>query len=118
MKFELPLKPLSVNQAWQGRRFRSQAYKQYERDVLALLPRGIFAKPLDGIIEVRYKFHLKNHVRYDVDNPAKCLTDILVTGGFIKNDRQIYRMILEKCKGAEDKIEVWIGPIGEPKGLV
>jgi hypothetical protein len=36
---ELKIKPLSVNNAWQGRRFKTYKYKQFERDVLFTLPK-------------------------------------------------------------------------------
>jgi len=40
--FMLPVrvnvKPLSVNQAWAGRRFKTPKYKQFENEVMALLP--------------------------------------------------------------------------------
>jgi len=32
MKIEIPIKPLTVNKAWQGRRFKTPAYKQYEKN--------------------------------------------------------------------------------------
>ena len=32
------IKPLSVNQAWKGRRFKTNDYKQYEKDLMKYLP--------------------------------------------------------------------------------
>lgn len=32
------IKPLSVNEAFRGRRFKTPAYMKYQRDVLFLLP--------------------------------------------------------------------------------
>ena len=37
------LKPLSVNQAWMGRKFKTPAYKKYEADMLILLPNKAFS---------------------------------------------------------------------------
>lgn len=70
---KLNIKPLSVNQAWQGRRFKTPAYKSYERDVLMLL------KPMtipdgDLVVQIIYGFSNK---RSDVDNPTKMFLDIL-----------------------------------------
>ena len=31
--YHIPIKPLTQNQAWKGRRYKSAAYKQYEKDV-------------------------------------------------------------------------------------
>jgi len=30
------IKPLSVNEAWRGRRFKTPEYRKYERDILTL----------------------------------------------------------------------------------
>ena len=35
---KVEIKPLSVNAAWQGRRFKTEAYKKYEKEVLSALP--------------------------------------------------------------------------------
>ena len=32
------IQPLSVNEAWQGRRYKSKKYKSYETELLYLLP--------------------------------------------------------------------------------
>ena len=37
----IPLKPLSVNEAWQGKRYKTKKYKQYCKDIAMLLPKGI-----------------------------------------------------------------------------
>ena len=35
----LKIKPLSVNDAWQGKRFKTDTYKAYEKQVLLMLPK-------------------------------------------------------------------------------
>lgn len=102
----LNIKPLSVNQAWQGRRFKTDAYKRYERDVLMLL------KPLtipegDLAIDVVYGFSNKQS---DVDNPTKLFIDILQKKyGF--NDSRVTKLNLtkEKVKKGSEFIEFQIG---------
>jgi len=85
------IKPLSVNQAWQGKRFKTPAYKRYERDVLLML------KPMaipdgDLVIEITYGF---SNRQSDVDNPTKLLIDILQKKyGF--NDSRVTRLNLIK----------------------
>ena len=37
----LMIKPLSVNEAWQGKRFKTNSYKSYEKDVMRLLPANL-----------------------------------------------------------------------------
>lgn len=108
MKLNIPLKPLTVNKAWQGRRFKSKDYSEYEKDVNYLL-RGNLC-PLEGKIEVRYGFYLKNHSRTDNDNLVKPIQDILVKAGYIKDDRYIYRTVIEKYPSDIDYMEVEILP--------
>ena len=40
-KIYIPIKPLSVNEAWQGKRFKTNKYQKYERDMLILLPNNV-----------------------------------------------------------------------------
>ena len=37
----IKIKPLSVNDAWQGRRFKTDNYKKYERDLMLILPSSV-----------------------------------------------------------------------------
>jgi len=95
----ISIKPLSVNEAWKGRRFKTDAYKAYEKSVLLLLPK-ITAPDGNILLQVTFGLSSKNA---DVDNPVKCFVDCLQKKyGF--NDRKIYKMIVEKIdvgKGAE-----------------
>ena len=39
MKYiKINLKPLSVNNAWQGKRFKTPEYNKFERDCLLMMP--------------------------------------------------------------------------------
>ena len=106
MKLAINLRPLSSNQAWQGRRFKTPDYHSFERDVSLLLP---FNKtPIEGRLEVRYRFYLKNHSRSDYDNCIKSLQDVLVKLGYISDDRKIYKAVIEKIPSGTDRIEVEI----------
>ena len=102
----IPIKPLSVNQAWQGRRFKTAAYKAYARSVQLCLPRGLVIP--DGRLEIRYTFYLSNSAA-DWDNPVKPLQDAVFS--FYKvSDSRIYRATVEKIivpKGME-KTEISI----------
>ena len=95
----LEIKPLSINEAFKGRRFKTDKYKRYERDVLLILPP--LAVP-DGPLELNVTFGLSSK-NADVDNPVKCFVDCLQKKyGF--NDRMIYKMTVEKVdvkKGKE-----------------
>lgn len=83
--------PLSVNQCWQGRRFKSDKYKKYERDMLFLLPKmEIPTAPYKLSIKVGFSNKLS-----DLDNINKPFQDILCKKyGF--NDRDIYELHLMK----------------------
>jgi Holliday junction resolvase RusA-like endonuclease len=107
---ELKIKPLSVNVAWQGRRFKTPAYKKFEADVSILLTSYKSEKLIDNKDElvIEYDFYLKNYANTDVGNLEKQLTDILVKNGFIKDDRYIKRIILTKHRSETDKIEIVI----------
>jgi Holliday junction resolvase RusA-like endonuclease len=98
-KTKINIKPLSVNEAWQGKRFKTPRYKKYERDVLFLLPKMILPKgPL--AIELEFGFSTQNA---DWDNPIKPFVDILQKK-YRFNDSRIYQATVTKKivkKGAE-----------------
>lgn len=88
---DINIKPLSVNQVWQGRRFKTDAYKSYETEMLYKLPNINLPPPPYSIY---FEFGFSNKLS-DIDNPVKPLTDILQKRyGF--NDRDIYEMRLVK----------------------
>ncbi len=85
------MKPLSVNEAWQGRRFKTDAYKAYEFEMLLRLPYGELPEPP---FFVYYEFGFSNP-QCDFDNPCKPLGDILQKKyGF--NDCDIYEAHIKK----------------------
>ena len=88
---KIKIKPLSVNQVWQGKRFKTPKYTKYERDVMFMLkPMKMPEPPLK--IEIKYGFSSK---LADIDNPCKPFLDILQKKyGF--NDRDIYELIQKK----------------------
>lgn len=65
---------MSVNVAWQGRRFKTPEYKRYERDLLLILPKKIDIP--DGPLSVSYEFGFSAKTS-DWDNPIKPFQDIL-----------------------------------------
>lgn len=67
------IKPLSVNQAWQGKKFKTPKYSKYERDLLFLLPKISLPPPP---YRVTYEFGLSSKVA-DWDNPVKPAQDVL-----------------------------------------
>lgn len=87
------IKPLSVNQAWQGRKFKTPLYKEYEKEMLLKLkpcPVRWDTEPIELCIVVGF-----SNMASDVDNVVKPFVDILQKKyGF--NDKYIFRLIVEK----------------------
>ena len=88
---KINIKPLSVNECYQGRRFKNKAYKAYERELMYKIPKQVIPK---GKLKVSLMFGFSSKLS-DVDNPVKNFIDVLQKRlGF--NDRDIYEMTLKK----------------------
>ncbi len=88
---EIHIKPLSVNEAWEGMRFKTNKYTRYENNVLLLLPKIKLPKPPYKVY-ITYGFSSKGS---DIDNPTKMFLDILQKK-YNFNDSLIYELILKK----------------------
>lgn len=96
------IKPLSVNQCWKGKRFKTPKYKSYEQELLFRLKKYKLPQPP---FEIHFKFGFSSKLS-DWDNPVKPLQDILQKKyGF--DDRDIFRAIVEKeiVKKGQDYLE-------------
>ena len=88
----IDLKPISVNEAWKGRRFKTDKYKAFRKMVLLQL------RPMAIPSDVRLEIHLKygfTTAGADIDNPTKMILDIL-SEKFKFNDNRIYRLVIDK----------------------
>lgn len=93
------IKPLSVNEVWQGRRFKTSAYLSYEKALLFLLPHLKVGPPP---FRVTYELGMSNK-RADPDNPIKPLQDVLCKK-YKFDDKDIYEIHIKKVvvqKGKE-----------------
>jgi Holliday junction resolvase RusA-like endonuclease len=91
------IKPLSINESWQGRRFKTKKYKSYRQALMYLLP-------LDGAgpamiskadrLELSIEWGFSNK-QSDIDNCAKGFIDGL-QDRYEFNDSQIYKLIMTK----------------------
>ncbi len=89
----LSIKPLSVNECWQGKRFKTPKYKKYEKDVRSLL---IPIKIPNPPYKVNYTFGFSSAAS-DIDNPVKPFQDILSKEyGF--NDKLIFEINVRRVK--------------------
>ncbi len=82
------IKPLSVNCAWQGKRFKTPAYKTYEKAVLLMLPKRIELPEPPFALKLEFGFSSK---LADIDNGVKPFVDILQKKYGI-NDKDIYHL--------------------------
>ncbi len=99
---EVKIKPLSVNQAWRGRKFKTPKYTKYEKDLLLLLPKLNDLEP-PFAIDITFFF---SNVLSDIDNPLKPMLDVIQKKYSI-NDRDVYELNVKKVvvKKGMDKIE-------------
>jgi len=86
----IDIKPLSVNDAWQGRRFKTKKYLQYERSLLLMLPKMKIKK---SKLKVSFIFGLTSCA--DIDNPIKLILDIMQKKYFF-DDKDIFILNVEK----------------------
>ena len=101
----LDIKPISINKAFRGRRFKTQECNDYEDDFMKIAPRQ---KMIEGIVEIEYKFYTKNHKMADIDNMIKVTQDLLVKCHYIEDDRKIYKLIVYKIPSDRDYMEIEI----------
>ena len=105
----IDIKPLSVNEAWQGKRFKTERYKSYEKEVLYKLKNIILPDPP---LKLELIFFVSSMLA-DIDNPIKPFVDILQKK-YKFNDRDIYCLVVNKCivKRGEEKIMFQISKLG------
>jgi len=110
MTIQIHRKPLSVNACWQGKRFKTPLYKDYEKEILELLP-DKYEIP-EGDLQVRYEFGLNTMA--DWDNPVKPLQDILQKK-YDFDDRRIMKaeVIKKVVKKGEGYFNFEIRGLGE-----
>lgn len=108
MKIELPFRPISINLAFQGRKYKTKACKDFERDAFRLLKKQ---HKIPGHVKIDYIFYLKNHKMIDASNLIKILEDVIVKCGYIEDDRMVYEFTVKKIPSEVDRIEVDILPL-------
>lgn len=88
---KIDIKPLSVNEAWKGRRYKTEKYDKYIHDLLFLLPPIKLPLPPYALyLVVGY-----SNSASDIDNCLKPFVDCLQKKyGF--NDKLIYSLFIQK----------------------
>lgn len=95
----IQIKPLSVNEVWKGRRYRTDKYKDWSEHLGWILPNDVQTFP-KMYVEIVFAF---SNAGSDIDNPLKPFIDVLQKR-YKFNDAQIYSLHVEKTvvpKGAE-----------------
>lgn len=96
---KIDLKPLSVNECWRGRRFKTVSYLKYQTDMLFLLPNDLVIP--EGPLSVSYEFGFSSRAS-DIDNPVKPFQDILQKR-YKFDDKLIFEMHVKKTKVPKGK---------------
>jgi len=95
---KIDIKPLSVNEAWKGKRFKTDQYKDYESVLMWMLPRLSIPEPP---LKLELEFGFSNSGS-DWDNPIKPFQDILQKKyGF--NDKDVFEAVVRKFKVPKGK---------------
>lgn len=89
---KINIKPLSVNQAWQGKRFKTPKYNSFQKEMLFLLPK--IKEDLSGSLRLNIKYGFSSKLS-DIDNPCKLVLDCLCKK-YNFDDRQIFQLYQEK----------------------
>jgi Holliday junction resolvase RusA-like endonuclease len=89
----IAIKPLSVNVAWQGKRFKTKEYLNYEKNLLSLLPHQ---KLPDKPFKIYIEFGMANSAS-DWDNPIKPFVDVLQKK-YLFDDKDIQEGTVKKIK--------------------
>lgn len=88
---KIDIKPLSVNECWQGRKYKTKTYNSYETELSLKLP--VLNVPNVQLgIDVVFGFSSRNS---DIDNPLKPFLDVL-QNKYKFNDRDIYSISAKK----------------------
>jgi len=105
-RIKVDIKPLTVNRAWQGKRFKTPEYKAYEQELLLKLPND-FKVPKDGHLVVKYEFGVSSRV--DWDNPIKPFQDVLQKKYGFDDNRIIDGTVIKTIvKRGEEFARFWI----------
>ena len=88
------IKPLSINEAFQGRRFKTGKCKAFIRSFAIQLKGKTIGK--DEMLRVDLFFGFSN-IGSDLDNPVKVILDVFQKK-YRFNDSQVYELNIRKCK--------------------
>lgn len=117
MTFFIPGTPPTVNTYWRRNRnryFISEKGLNYAKDFGYSCPKQSF----EGPVEVQIRWIRPDKRRRDVDNISKVILDCLEKSGILKDDTQVYRLILDKTPEPSKKdagVEIEVKKIEAPQ---
>lgn len=99
---KLDIKPLSVNEAYSGRRCKTKKYSSYKRYLMMILPS---VNVPDGNLKISIKWGFSSHGS-DIDNPCKPFIDCLQAKyGFNDNRVSVLNLRREQVKKGGEFVE-------------
>ena len=105
MEHYLPVKGISINECFQGRRFKTKKYNAFIEEMLYTMPKQ---KMIKGMVRIGIAFSLKSILRSDLDNLLKPVIDCVVKKGWIEDDRFIQSIEAHKILGDKEEIRIKI----------
>lgn len=111
----IPIKALSTNRLFQGRRFKTKEYDAFMQAALYFAPKAPMVK---GAVSAQFDFFIKTATRSDLDNLLKSTLDLCVKAGYLEDDRFVFHLTARKFKvedEAKERIELRIKPLKEKK---
>lgn len=101
--------PISVNQAYMGRKVKTPAYRNF-LEIAAWELKSQKPKLILTPIAVEIILHLKNVKKSDIDNRLKSVLDAGTKAGLWKDDSQIYDLVVSKTKtnNNQDWVEILV----------
>ena len=92
-KLTININPLSINKAFQGRRFMTKEHKQWREYFSLIVQKGYNEFYILGL-----DFYIKNFNGADLSNFIKITEDALVENGITADDRYTTQMFVRKFK--------------------
>ena len=105
--------PPTVNHLYRtaanGRRYKTRAGRNWQRDATGILRCAWAREPYGGDVELRVYLVAADRRKWDIDNRVKAVQDCLQAGGVLKDDRQVQRLLLERGFGqyAQTRLELY-----------
>jgi Holliday junction resolvase RusA-like endonuclease len=98
---KVDLAPITVNKAWQGRRYKTPEYKAWRQAAFVKI-KALKLEKIEGWVEVHINSYLTHFAITDESNLLKAIFDALVDAEVIEDDRFIKRHTSEKHKSKEN----------------